>query len=297
MQDMNVKDCMLETKMWDFVSKRYPAIATKLLYRFSVKRKLNLDNPQTLTEKMQWLKLNVYKNNEIVERCADKYRVREYLIEKGCSSILNELYGVWTTADEIDWESLPNRFVLKCTHGSGYNYICANKSALDIRAVTKLLNGWLNEKYGTKYCEMIYNNIQPRIIAERVIDTEDGKPPTDYKFFCANGEVKFLYIMQGNDEIQDYYTANWEWLPVSSAGRPNSGNTLLQPEGYKEMLGYASKLSQGFPIVRVDFYYENQRIIFGELTFLTTGGYTKYDPEEYDLIFGEMFPNVKELRV
>jgi len=292
---MGIKDNLLESNAWAFFSKRFPVIATKLLYKGAMKKSLNLKNPQTLNEKMQWLKLYYYRDNETVKKCADKYAVREFLEERGCQSILNELYGVWDSADKIDWDSLPDKFVLKCTHGSGYNYICKNKNDIDKKEVTSIIDSWMKEDYGVKYCELIYDHIKPRIIAEKFIDTKDGKAPTDWKFFCADGNPKFLYVMQGNDEIQDYYTANWEWLPIHSAGRPNSNSSLQKPEGFGKMVEYARILSKGFPLVRVDFYYENDSIIFGEMTFLTTGGYTKYDPEEYDQIFGKMFPDVRDV--
>ena len=141
---------------------------------------------------MQWMKLNYYKDNEIVRKRADKYEVREFLKEKGCSAILNDLYGVWDSVNKIDWSILPDWFVLKCTHGSGYNYICKNKNELDINRVNSIINGWMNETYGNKYCELIYNHIELRIIAEKNIDTEDGKAPTDYKFFCSDGNPKFI---------------------------------------------------------------------------------------------------------
>lgn len=292
---MSIKENVLESKLWLSFSKRFPVSATKLLYRAAMKKKLDLKNPRTLTEKMQWLKLNCYRNNSIVKQCADKYKVRSFIEDRGCSSILNVLYGVWDSVDEIDWDSLPNKFVIKCTHGSGYNYICNNKNDLDKQSLIKKIEGWMRETYGIKYCELIYDKIRPRIIAEKFIETKDGKAPTDYKFFCTDGVPKFLYVMQGNDEIQDYYLANWEWLPVQSAARPNSNNTLKKPDGFSKMLEYAKILSKGLPLVRVDFYCENGTVIFGELTFLTTGGYTKYSPEKYDLLFGEMFPDVRQL--
>ncbi|MBE5870541.1 MAG: glycosyl transferase [Lachnospiraceae bacterium] len=289
---MSIKDNLLGSKIWTNISDNHPVFATKAIYRIAMKKSLNIKKPETLNEKMQWLKLYKYKDNVIVKKCADKYRVREYLKEKGCDSLLNELYGVWTSPHDIKWDELPERFVLKCTHGSGYNLIIEDKNSADIKAIEKKLDMWMHEKYGSKFCELIYEGISPRIIAEKYIETIDGKAPTDYKFFCSYGKPKFLYVMQGNDEIQDYYTADWEWLPVRSAGRPNSNNTLLKPEKYEEMLQYASILSKDFPIVRVDFYYEYGRVLFGEMTFLTTGGYTKYDPAEYDLKFGKMFPDV-----
>lgn len=289
---MITKEKLLESNSWMYVSSKNPVLATRILYRIAMGKRLNLDQPRTLNEKMQWLKLYVYRNNKKVEMCADKYEVREYLKNKGCESILNELYGVWKEPDSISWDKLPDRFVIKCTHGSGYNIIVNDKRSIDINNIKELLNKWIHETYGRKYCELIYDRIQPRIIAEKFIDTVDGKAPTDYKFFCTYGKPKFLYVMQGNDEIQDYYTAEWEWLPVRSAGRPNSRDSLKKPELFDEMLKYASILSEDFPLARIDFYNEQNKVIFGEITFLTTGGFTKYDPEEYDIKFGEMFPDI-----
>lgn len=289
---MNIKESILESKLWHWFGRSFPTLATRILYKKAIGETINLKNPLTLNEKMQWLKLNVYCKNDAVAKCADKYKVREYIAEKGCEEILNDLIGVWENVEDIAWDILPEKFVLKCTHGSGYNIICTDRKKFDKEKAMGLLKKWMNETYGQNYCELIYSNITPRIIAEKYIETEDGKAPTDYKFFCSYGDPKFLYVMVGNDEMQDYYTSDWKWLPVKSGGRPNANQRIEKPKRYNEMLKYASLLSEEFPLVRVDFYYEKDEIIFGEMTFLTTGGFTKYEPSEYDRIFGDLFPPV-----
>lgn len=291
---MVIKNVLHSSKVWKTFSKYCPVLATQLLYKMVFGSFINFKDPKTINEKMQWLKINRYSDNELVTKCADKYAVREFVIEKGCSELLNDCYGHWYNVEEIDWDSLPDKFVLKCTHGSGYNIICENKDNFNKDKAIRQLDMWMHETYGYENCEMIYEKIKPQIIAEKFIETNDGKAPTDYKFFCSYGNPKFLYVMYGNDEIQDYYTDSWERLPIRSAGRPNSFLDVDKPVAFEDMKKYASMLSRDFPMVRVDFYCED-RIIFGELTFLTTGGFTKYDPKEYDLILGNLFPNVNEM--
>lgn len=269
-----------------------PTLFTRILFRHHVGYKLNLDNPKTLTEKLQWLKLNEYYRNDLITKCIDKYLVREFVTEAGCQEILNELYGVWDDVEQIDWDALPNKFVLKCNHGCAYNIICVDKKTFNIEIAKKQLNNWMSQKYGLQTAEIIYSDLKPKIICEKFIESNDGKELKDYKIFCSYGVPKLIYVItggHGSKECLDYYTTNWEWIPVNNGTLPNAGNIVPRPEMLDEMLEYAQKLSINFPIVRVDLYCESMKIIFGELTFLPTGGFSKYNPSEYDYIFGEMF--------
>lgn len=276
-----------------------PHLSTYYIYKKNVGVIPNLNNPVTLTEKLQWLKLNLYYHNEKVTQCIDKYLVRNFVLNKGCGEILNELYGVWDNVEDIPWDELPNKFVLKCNHGCGYNIICENKQELDINKTKHQINKWLKQKYGLSTAEVIYSDIVPKVICEKYIEPSDKKGLKDYKIFCSYGEPKLVYVItggHGNEECLDYYTTEWKWIPVNNGTLPNAGNNVEKPKKLNEMLLYAKKLSKDFPIVRVDLYYENEQIYFGELTFLATGGMSKFNPREYDKIFGEMFDIEKEIK-
>ena len=281
---------------WRLYVKKFPVLATLLKYRKVFGYFPNLKQPRALTEKLQWHKLNTYYHNDTVTDCIDKYKVRKYVADCGCSEILNTLYGVWDSPEEIEWEKLPDKFALKCNHGCGYNIICRDKSSLNIHDTEKKLAEWLNETYGLDSVELLYSDIRPKIICERYIEGFDSNdPPTDYKFFCSYGKVKLLYIINDNHNRIDYFTPDWEWIPVHNGGHPNSeGIELKKPENFELMKKYAEKLSEDFPIVRVDLYTENNNVIFGELTFLATGGVFKLNPIKYDNEFGDLFPECKK---
>lgn len=252
----------------------------------------NLKTPITLNEKLQYLKLHDYWKNPLIIQCTDKFAVRQYVMDKGCSQILNELYAVYQSVDEINWNALPNVFVLKCNYGSGGNIICLDKSALDIEDAERKLRKWMKESSGLERVEYSYEGIDRKIICEKFIETEDGKPPRDYKIFCSFGEPKLLFVAtdryDGHTKF-DYFTPEWEWIDVRN-GHPNAGPGLNKPDRLDDMLDYARKLSADFPLVRVDLYCEFDTIIFGELTFLHFGGVTPFDPPEYDKLFGDLFP-------
>lgn len=276
------------------VSRISPEFASKVRYRYYVGKPLNLKNPQTLNEKMMYLKLRVFWNKQFVADRADKYKVHQIVKDKGCQEILNELYGAWERVEDIPWEKLPQKFAIKCNHGSGYNIICKDKSKFDISQATDRLRGWLKEKYGVVRAEQgIYSKIKPMIIAERFIETADNKPPKDYKFFCSYGEVKFMFVASDRIDNQtkfDYYWPDWTWIPVKNQ-HPNVG-PVEKPKMLDKMMEYASKLSKDLPMIRVDLYNEGDQIIFGELTFTHFGCLNSFDPDEYDLRFGQCFPDV-----
>jgi hypothetical protein len=246
---------------------------------------------------MMYLKLKKYWNKQEIANCADKYTVRKEIIKIGCPEILNELYGVWDNVDDINWEILPNKFVLKCNHGSGFNIICSDKNNLDIQKSKELLNKWIRQRYGVTTIEQgIYDKIKRKIIAEKYIETTDNLPPKDYKFFCSFGIVKFLFVATDRINGQtkfDFYYPDWTWIPVKNQ-HPNKG-PIPKPDMLAEMISYAKLISANFPFVRVDFYYENNKIILGELTFTHFGCLNSFDPDEYDLVFGKLFPDVTVL--
>ncbi len=287
-------------KRYEFVCKHCSVeLASKIRYEMLMHRKLNIDNPVTLNEKLQFLKLNLYRNNDLVTQCCDKFRVREYVEKYGGGGYLTELYGVYDNAEQIDFDTLPDSFVLKCTHGSGSVIGCQDKSTLDITDTRQKLNSWLKYDYAKTHAELSYVGIKPRIICERYIKTKDGLPPKDYKIFCSYGVPKFLYIaserMNGHVYF-DFYDLDWNWIDVRN-GHPNHKGLFPKPENFVEMLALASKLSKPFPLVRVDLYNEYGEIIFGELTFLHASGVASFDPDKYDRIFGDYFPDVRNCKI
>ena len=273
-----------------------PKSRSKHLYKKMIGKKCNLNNPSTLNEKLMYYKLYLYWKNQLVNDCADKYKVREFVSNNGLGEILNPIYGCWDSPDDIDWNNLPNQFVLKLNFGSGFNFVCRDKKSLNIKEVNETFKKWMKVHYGIFTAEQgIYSKIHKKIIAERYIDTFDHTPPNDYKFFCSYGEVKFLFVATDRYEGKtkfDYYLPDWTWLDVKNC-HPNKG-PIEKPKNYDLMLSYASKLSKQFPLVRVDFYNIDGQIIFGEMTFTHFGCVHPFDPERFDLQFGSMLPNVRE---
>lgn len=264
----------------------------KILFRLSMGYKLNLDNPKTFNEKLQWLKL--YNRKPEYTTMVDKYAVKEYV-----AGIIGEEYiiptlGVWDKFEEIDFDKLPNRFVLKTTHGGGNTgvVICKDKATFDIEAAKKKLNRSLRSDIYTNFREWPYKNVKRRIIAE-VYMTEEKTPDNpngdllDYKFFCFNGEVKVMLIAtERQTGVKfDYFDKDFNHLPFEQGG-PNSTKKLEKPQCTDEMWSIARKLAQGIPHVRVDLYYIDGKIYFGELTFFDSSGMAKFSPKEWDYTFG-----------
>ena len=248
----------------------------------------DLDNPKTFNEKLQWLKLNYYPQNPKVIQGADKYAVREYIQEKGLEHLLTHLYGVWDDAEQIDWEKLPNQFVLKCTHGCAYNIVCKNKSTLDQKSAEKQLNKWLKEDFGAFNVEIHYSmNRHHRIICEEYL----GESITDYKFFCFHGIPVFYYVSEGlidNGQARiGFFDINGEKLPMK---RREYKDLCFadKPAFFDSMKESAKKLSKDFPFVRVDFFVTNDRYYFAELTFTPGGCMMAFDPESFDLEWGKL---------
>ena len=273
---------LIKDREWwrKFLSSISPVYASKRLYKRALGKKLNLKNPQTLNEKCMWLKLNTYYNNPLITECCDKYLVRNYVRRVGCEETLNELLGVWDSPDEIDFNKLPNEFVLKCNHGAGYNIVCYDKYTLDIEKTKLQLRKWLKEDYWKLYAETQYKFIDKKIIAESLIKTKSNALPEDYKFFCINGVADCVMICKeratGHPKIY-YFDKNFKYYPEYFYLNPTVEEVKLSvnidfPDNIYRMFEYAEKLSKPFPFVRVDLYNENGKIIFGELTFLSSGG-------------------------
>ena len=260
----------------------------KRRYKARFHRDLNLENPSYYTEKLQWLKL--YDRNPLYTKLVDKYEVKKYI-----SSIIGDEYiiktlGVWDSFDEIDFESLPEKFVLKCTHDSGGLVICKDKTRFDRKAAKKKINRSLKTNFFWVGREWPYKNVKPRIIAEEYMEDATTKELRDYKFFSFNGVTKALFIaterQNPNEDTKfDFFDENFNHLPFTN-GHPNALIPPEKPVRFNEMVEIANKLSEGIPHVRVDLYEVNGKVYFGELTFTHWSGFVPFDPEEWDMKFG-----------
>jgi len=258
-----------------------------LAYRANLGKKLNLENPVTFNEKLQWLK--VYDKNPEYHKLVDKYEVRKYIEEKLGSEYLIPLLGVYDSFEEIDFDALPNEFVLKPTHTSGNVFICRNKADIDMQKLKKEVNGWLRRDYYSQNREWVYKNLKRRIIAEKLMVDESGYELKDYKFFTFDDEVKAMFIATDRnaetDTCFDFYDRDFNHLPFTN-GHPNSQKSLSKPESYDKMVELAEALGKGFPHLRVDFYSINGNIYFGELTFFHWSGFVPFEPKEWDYTMG-----------
>lgn len=263
-------------------------LMSKFYYGIVLHKKLNLRNPQTFNEKLQWYKLNYFPNNPLVVSCTDKYQVRNYVEKKGFEKHLTKLLGSWDDANEISWEELPKKFVLKCNHGCAYNILCSDKDNFDKKNATKQLNRWLKEDFGAFNIEIHYSNIKPRkIICEEFL----GEIITDYKFYCFDGVPHFFYVSY--DLIHDrqaqigFFNIDGSKLPLVRNDYKNIDHVEL-PEFFEEMLEVAKVLCADFPFVRVDFFIANNRFYFAELTFTPGAAMMPINPEEFDYEWGNL---------
>jgi hypothetical protein len=257
----------------------------KYTYKKRFGREINLKEPKTYTEKLQWLKL-FYRDNKM-PICTDKYAVHEYLKKLGHDDLLNEIIGVYNNSNEINFESLPNHFVVKTTHGTNTNLICKNKSELDWNKWKRIINSWLKSNLYAIGREWNYEDIPPRIIVEKLIEHE---PLIDYKFMCFNGEPKYLQINNDRDGVHyvDFYDIDWKRVDFTYNKFIKSNHVLPIPNQFEEMKELAKRLSAPFPYVRVDFYNPPGKIMFGELTFFPGSGLLPLVPIEnnYDELLG-----------
>ena len=264
----------------EFIKKKYRSVFGKYP---------DLKSPKTYNEKLQWLKL--YDRKDLYTTLVDKFAVKSYV-----AAIIGEQYiiptlGVFDRFEDIDFDKLPERFVLKCTHDSGGLVICKDKSKLDKDKARETINASLKNDYYLHSREWPYKNVPRRIIAEEYLVDESGYELKDYKFFCFDGNVRALLvasdrIVEGEKTKLDFFDADFNHLALER-GHSNSGKTIKKPEGFEEMKRLAEKLSEGFYHLRVDLYNINGKIYFGELTFFPAGGMTKFEPEKWDTIFGD----------
>ena len=259
----------------------------KILFHLYFDRPLNLTNPITFNEKIQWLKLN--NRNPAYSTMVDKAKVKMYVSERIGKGYLIRTLGLWDSFDDIDFYSLPKQFVLKCTHDSGDTIICHDKEKFDYKTAKRKISKGLKTDFYLVGREWPYKNVKPRIIAEEYIATSENDLP-DYKFHCFNGKVKLILVCRNRfgttGMTEDFFDENWSHLDIKRPGHENGTEALERPEKLEEMIALAEKLSQNIPFLRVDFYYVNNRIYFGELTFFPASGFTKFVPEQWDTILG-----------
>lgn len=259
-----------------------------LKYRANFGKKLNLKTPQTYNEKLQWLKLYDRKPEYTV--MVDKYEAKKYVADRIGEEYIIPTLGVWDKVEDIDFDSLPNQFVLKCTHDSGGIVICRDKAKFNINEAKKKLEKSLKNNFYYFNREWPYKNVKPRIIAEQYMEDKETGELRDYKFFSFNGTTKALFIaterQKVGEEVKfDFYNMEFEHLDFRQ-GHPNSTSEIKKPITFAEMWKLSERLSNKIPHVRVDFYEVNGKVYFGELTFFHHAGMIPFDPEEWDYVWG-----------
>ena len=277
--------------VWDTLS---PLIISDRLflrvkYRLKMGRWPNFKNPHTYTEKLQWLK--IYGRRPIDTLLSDKYAVKDYIAQTIGKEYVIPLLGVWDRFEEIDFDKLPNQFVLKCTHDSGGVVICKDKMTFDKAKANVVLSRSQKHDYFMISREHAYKNIPRRIIAEEYMEDKHTKELRDYKFFCFNGVPKLLFVasdrqVKGEETKFDFFDMSYNHLPFTN-GHPNANVLPERPVCFEEMKSLAKKLSENIPHVRVDFYEVNGKVYFGEMTFSHWGGMVPFKPEEWDETIGE----------
>lgn len=261
----------------------------KFNFKLRLNRTLNLENPKSFNEKIQWLKL--YDRKEQYTTMVDKFEAKEYV-----KKIIGEEYiipnlGVWDTFEEIDFEKLPNQFVLKCTHDSGGLVICRDKNMLNLKVAKKKINKALKNKFFYNFREWPYKNVKPRIIAEKYMDPKSEKGLVDYKFFCFNGVPKLIYVSEG---LENHSTASIDFLDMDYKRVEFKRNDFKvfdvlppKPKNFEKMIEISKILSKDTTFLRVDLYEIEEKIYFSELTFSPCGGFVPFEPEEWDFKLGE----------
>lgn len=256
------------------------------IFKQRLGREVNLENPKKFNDKLQWLKLNWY--DPLAVKCADKYAVREVVKDKIGEEYLNELYAVYNSVDEIDISKLPNKFVLKGTHGSGFNIICKDKENMNWKKEKKKMKRWLRKNYYWRTREWVYKDIKPRIVAEKYLKHPEYGDLKDYKIYCFNGEPKLTQVdidRFGNHK-QNFYDKNWNFKDIRIWCENDPDNQIKKPKNYADMIRISKILSKPFPHVRVDLYNVDGKIYFGELTFFHQSGMANFIDKDLEIQMG-----------
>jgi hypothetical protein len=247
-------------------------------------REVELVDPTKFNDKLQWLKLNW--NDPLACICADKYEVRDFVAKEIGKEYLNELYGVYNSIDEIELDDLPNTFVLKGTHGSGFNIICKDKNKMNWEEEFCKMKGWFKKNYYLQNREWVYKEIKPKIVCEKYIEQNDGAELRDYRFFCFNGEPKFITvdfsIINKKNTRRNLYDLEWNLMEQEISYPRELSKKVDKPSKLDEMIFLSRKLSSNFPHARIDFYFVEDKIIFGEITFFHQSGMGKIKPVAFE---------------
>ena len=271
-------------------------IYLKIKFRLLVGTMLNLKNPRTFNEKMQWLKL--YNRKPEYTVLVDKYKVRDYIARELGEEYLIPLLGVWDKAEDIDFDTLPDKFVLKCNHNSGLGMcICKDKSKLDTKKVKAELKKGLKQNYYMHGREWPYKNVERKIICEKYMEDESRSELKDYKLWCFGGKVEVvLTCAERFSETglkENFYDPEWNLLDMRRPAHANTDYPIAKPQCLDKMIAFAEQLSKGFPFLRVDFYEVDKKLYFGELTFFPATGMENFEPTEWDRKLGDLI-NLQE---
>ncbi len=276
---------MIGNLIWMFLEYLPDKLYLSLLFKKRLGYKMDWKNPKTFNQKLQWMKL--YDKNPLYSVCADKIAVRDFVAAAIGDKYLIPCLGVYDRAEDIDYDSLPERFVLKCNHGARLNVICCDKNKLDIPAANASLNKWLKTRFWHQKREYHYKAIKPRILCEQYMEDEETEGLNDYKVFMIAGNPYMIQVDldRFGEHRRNVYDAEWNLLDVNISF-PN-GQDVPRPAVLDEMLSCAGKLADGFAEVRVDFYVINGKLYFGEMTFFSGAGFSKYEPREFEFEMGK----------
>ena len=266
-----------------------PELCLRALFRMKQGYPLNLENPKTFSEKVQWIKL--YDRNPLMPRCADKYEVRGYVEERDCGEYLNELLWHGSEPSDIPFDELPERYVVKVTHGSTFNVIVNGNKSVDREEIVHKCRKWLRAKFLPCYGEWFYGRsggVEPSVIVERYIESNDSDGLDDYKVFVMNGKAVLTLVCTGrtaNAHYEDYYDMEWNLIEGCDMGEKRSGKAIPRPGCFDQMIATAENLAAPFKHARVDFYItggEAQKLVFGEITFTSGSGFDRFHPRAFD---------------
>ena len=263
----------------------------KIMYFYHMKKRMNFENVTTFNEKLQWLKLHDRK--EIYTTMVDKYEVKKYVADLIGGEYVVPTYGIYESYNEIDFDVLPNQFVLKVTHygGSRGVFIIKDKNTINYSNIENEIEKLLKENLYNYSREWPYKNVKPRIIIEKYMKNEDEEELKDYKLFCFNGKPKIILVcserFSSSNMCETWFDEDWNLMDIIE-GNHRVDKNIKPPQSFKKMKYLASQLSKNIPFVRIDFYEVNSKIYFGEMTFFPASGFEKFEPKEWDKKLGEM---------
>lgn len=290
-----IKDRTTRMKILHLLDWVPDSVMLRMQYFVKTGRFLHLKNPQRYTEKLQWYKL--YYKDPLMAQCVDKYEVRKYVEKCGLGAILNECYGIFERVEDIDFDKLPNSFVIKDTLGSGGNdvIVVKDKTQINMDALKRQLFAWLNHPSTGRHSgrEWVYENKKHRILIEKNLLWPTMTDLPDYKFFCFNGKAHYLYVISnrvlGKIAKLGIYDTDFHKLPYQRTDELPPSHMLQKPANYTQMILMAERLSAAFPHARVDLFNIDGKIYFGEITFFDGSGYMSFEPDDFDRLLGEPF--------